>query len=369
MRQRVRTTSPRPRRAFLGLEWLEDRRVPALLGLLSGVVSQVPLLSAPAAPAALAGHGSAASTGVSAKAGGALPGANLAAGVSVAPSAGLTLNVGATLGGAPPSPTESSAPVAAGLVVTAAVPGGQTEAVAVPAPLLPGLLPVPAVQSEGASLPSGAPVAAAGITLAGQGDPLARQPVTAPPLPVPAGPAGPTVQSLGTAAVTGAAAGALLAPASNLLPAVVSLLPAPAPLPGRDDGGAGAAPPPGPAGIAPALLTPAAPARVESGAVEAEEQTAPAPEPSGPATDLTPEGLSAEAPDAAMETEFAALGVGAWPDYWRLAPWVAGLAAALAGAELARRRRRAAAEAERAGAFPAAEVLWGLPGLWSGEEG
>jgi len=41
----------------------------------------------------------------------------------------------------------------------------------------------------------------------------------------------------------------------------------------------------------------------------------------------------------------------------------------MAGVELARRRRRAAAEAARAGRLPAAEALWGLPGLLPSEDG
>jgi hypothetical protein len=68
-------------------------------------------------------------------------------------------------------------------------------------------------------------------------------------------------------------------------------------------------------------------------------------------------------------SERAALEAGDGPDYWRLAPWATGLATALVGAEAVRRRRRAAAEAARAGALPAAEFLLGLPGPWPGEDG
>jgi hypothetical protein len=403
MPQRVRTTSSLSRRAVLRLEWLEDRRVPSLLGLLSGAVPPVPLLSAPApaAPAAPAagpvegllsglsagaGVGLQAAVGVTAGGvklnlaagapvgeGGALLSTNLAAGASVTPSAALTLNAGAGPGAAQPTQAEPSLPVAVGLVPQVAA-GGEVGGVAVPTPSLPGplpALPVAAVVKPGPAPPprSDAPVAPAGVT------PAAGQLVTSPSLPVaaPGTPAAPLTP--GPAVLGGLAAVPPPAAASNLLPTVPGLLTVTAPLPARDDGGAEAAPHETASGGAVPPLTSvvsgrqasAAAARFESGTDEVEEDGAPAPAGSGPATDLLPDGLSAEAAEAVPGR--AGLEVGDGPGDWRWAPWVAGLAAALAGAELERRRRRAAAGAAPAGALPVGGPLWGLPGLWPGQDG
>jgi hypothetical protein len=68
----------------------------------------------------------------------------------------------------------------------------------------------------------------------------------------------------------------------------------------------------------------------------------------GPVTDFTPDDLSAGAAGTGAELERGVIVVGGWKDYWRLTPWLAGLAGAAVGAEVVRRRRRAAADAARA---------------------
>jgi hypothetical protein len=114
---------------------------------------------------------------------------------------------------------------------------------------------------------------------------------------------------------------------------------------------------------------PAASARFESGTAHEEEgATSPCPEGPGPVTDVTPDEQIAGAAGTEAALERALSEVGGWPDYWRLTPWLAGLAGAALGAEVVRRKRRAAAGATGSGGLSPEEVSWGPRGLCPGED-
>jgi hypothetical protein len=412
MPQRLVPTSHSPRRAVLRLEALEDRRVPSLFGLISDVAGQAPGLATlgqgkpvapePATVGAVKGADSgllgpvlgsvtaAASSrslgvdvnvsvglgrqqlldvAIQANVGGAgAPGLqlNLGVGLPLGASAGLTVNTGASPGGdtlaVPPLPAIS-------LGLSAGASAG--------APLIPGARLDAAVKSDGgAALTAGAggavlstvarPVDGPGalflrqrvnFTSAEAGEPVGgpQALTTVAPSPtvsflLPAGNHSPS------AAATAGGAGAVL-----VIPATLEAQ--------RNEGedGAGAqevAAPEAQASDAalPPPRAPAAPARFESGLAWEEEGTAPAPEGTGPVTDFTPEQASEQPAGVAVWLGPAVSEVEGWPVYWRLAPWLAGLAGA-AGVEVMRRRRAAAA---RAAGLPADEVLWGP--LWPGAE-
>jgi hypothetical protein len=302
-------------------------------------------------------------------------GADLGASVRLGPSVGVSVNAAVAPGAAleaatsvtaPPLPSQQSSPAvgpglgasleaagtlaskellgtAAGVAAMPAVGAGSAvlRAVAGGDPASPGNLVNPQLTLSAGAQPAPGPV-------------LSAVPVTGILSPSPAS------NGLSAAAGVGGVTPSLTVPA--------------APLPVRDGGGeGGGAEGPAPT-VAPAPGVPLAPppapvppARAEAGAdEEAEGTTLPGPEAPGPLTDLTADEPSGAAAGAGRAR--AVIEAGAWPDYWRLTPWLAGLTAAAVGAEVARRRRQAASAAARAGGHDAEEAWWGLPGHWPAED-